>query len=107
MNWEMTGPLVAVLGPLVGVPLSAMTFYLRAIREAQAGQLAAMGRRIEGLEQQMRNLEGSIEAVARGYTTRGEWERESLLARQQLGRLAELVARLGAKMEEGAVRVVG
>ena len=98
MNWEMTATLVAVLAPLVGVPLSVMTFYLRAIREGQEGRLREIGRRIEMLEQQTRGLEKLVEDVSRDYTTKEEWLRESMLARQQLQRLTEITARLEARL---------
>lgn len=35
-GWESTAVLVAVLAPLVGIPLTALTFYLRSLREQQA-----------------------------------------------------------------------
>jgi hypothetical protein len=101
MSWEMTATLVAVLAPLVGVPLSVMTLYLRAIREDQASRGRDAARRIETLEQQARGLEKVAEEVARDYTTKEEWLRESMLARQQLQRLTEMVARMQARLEDG------
>lgn len=106
MDWQMTATLVAVLAPLVGVPLSVMTLYLRAIREDQASRGRYAVRRIEALEQQARALEKTVEETARDYTTKEEWLRESMLARQQLQRLTEMVARMQAKLEdsEGGTR---
>jgi hypothetical protein len=101
MDWQMTATLVAVLAPLVGVPLSVMTLYLRAIREDQASRGRDTIRRIELLEQQARGLEKSVEETARDYTTKEEWLRESMLARQQLQRLTEMVARMQARLEDG------
>ncbi len=101
MNWETTATMVAVLTPLVGVPMSIMTFYLRAIREGQDGRLRETCRRVESLEQQARGLGQLVEEVARDYTTKEEWLRESLLARKQLERLTEMAARLAARLEDG------
>jgi hypothetical protein len=99
MNAEMTATLVAVLAPLVGVPMSVITFYLRAIREGQVGRGVEMARRIESLEQQTRALEQLVEDQSRDYTTKEEWLRETMLARQQLQRLTEMVARIQARLD--------
>ena len=99
MNREMLATLVAVLAPLVGVPMSAMTFYLRAIRDGQESRGREMARRIEMLERQTGQLEQLVEDVSRDYTTREEWLRETMLARQQLQRLTEMVARVQARLE--------
>ncbi len=101
MNWQMAATLVAVLAPLVGVPLSVMTLYLRAIREDQASRGRDTTRRIETLEQQARGLEKILDQTARDYTTKEEWLRESMLARQQLQRLTEMVAHMQARLEDG------
>jgi hypothetical protein len=99
MNWEVTATLVAVLAPLVGVPMSVMTFYLRSIREGQESRSREMTRRIEMLERQARGLEQLVEEMARDYTTKEEWLRETMLARQQLQRLTEMMARVQAQLE--------
>ena len=39
--------------------------------------------------------------MERDYTTKEEWLRESMLARQQLERLTEMVARMQARLEDG------
>ncbi len=101
MGWTQTATLVAVLAPLVGIPLSAMTFYLRALRDGQQERLREANRRIEALERQARQLEQVIEEMARSDTTKEEWLRESMLARQQLQRLTELAARMQAQLEDG------
>lgn len=101
MNWETTAVLVAVLAPLVAVPMSAMTFYLRALKEHQEHRSRDAASRLESLERQARCLQGCVEDVERDYTTKEEWLRESMLARQQLERLTEMVARMQARLEDG------
>ncbi len=105
MNWEVTATLVAVLAPLVGVPMSVMTFYLRAIREGQESRGREMTRRIEVLERQARGLERLVEEMSRDYTTKEEWLRETMLARQQLQRLTEMMARVQAQLEPAPLAI--
>lgn len=101
MNSLTIVTLVAVLAPLVGVPLSAITFYLRALKEQQDCRSRDTAGRMEVLEQRGRCLEKAIEEVQRDYTTKEEWLRESMLARQQLARLTEMVARMQTQLEDG------
>jgi hypothetical protein len=101
MTIQMIVTLVGVLAPLVAVPLSAITFYLRALKEHDDSRSREMAGRLAALEQQGRGLARLIEDVERDYTTKEEWLRESMLARQQLERLMEAVARLQARLEDG------
>ena len=102
MNWEMTGTLVAVLGTMVGVPLSVMTLYLRAIRDTQINRDRENASRLKGVEGHIRNVERQVEVVERDYTTKEEWLRESMLARKQLERLTEMMARMQVRLEDSA-----
>ena len=88
--------LVAILAPLVGAPLAAITFYLRAIRDHQATRYADTLRRIDGVEASIRILTWTVNDFERDYATKEEWLRESLHARRQLERLTEITARLNA-----------
>jgi len=100
MDWETTATLVAVLGPLVGVPMSVMTIYLRAIRDQQADRDREKTNQLRGLQEQIRNVEKQVEGIERDYTTKEDWLRESMLARKQLERLTEMVARMQARLED-------
>ena len=100
MNWETTGTLVAILGTLVGIPLSVMTLYLRAIRDTQVNRDRENSVRLHGVEQHIRSVERQVEGVERDYTTKEEWLRESMLARKQLERLTEMVARMQVRLED-------
>lgn len=101
MTSQMIVTLVAVLAPLVGVPLSAITFYLRALKEEQDSRSRDTAGKLQALEDRNRSLAKTVEDVERDYTTKEEWLRESMLARQQLERLTEMVARMQARLEDG------
>ena len=101
MAWDQLGMLVAVLSPLVGVPLVMITLYLRAIREHQTSTLSEITRRIDAMEMSMRDVLRSTADFEREYATKEEWVRESMLARQRLERLTEMVTRIEADLENG------
>lgn len=101
MCWEQVGLLVGVLSPLVGVPLTVITLYLRAIREHQSNTTAELTRRIEAMEGTMRDLLRCTADFEREYATKEEWVRESMLARQRLEKLTEMVTRIQAELENG------
>jgi len=101
MAWKEVALLVSVLSPLVGVPLTMIALYLRAIREHQTVLTAELTHRIEAMETSMRDLLRATTDFEREYTTKEEWVRESMLARQRLERLTELVARIETELENG------
>jgi hypothetical protein len=97
--WEQTAVIVAVVSPLVGVPLGMITLYLKAIRDHQTTATAELTRRIEAIEGAMRDLLERLAGFEREYTSKEEWVRESMLARQQLERLTEMTAGIQADLE--------
>ena len=101
MNWEQLGLLIGVLSPLVGVPLGVITLYLRAIREHQTTTMGELVRRIETMERSINDLLRATADFEREYTTKEEWVRESMLARQRLERLTEMATRIEAELESG------
>ncbi len=101
MGWEQLAALVGVLSPLVGVPLMVITLYLRAIREHQTSTMAEITHRIETMEGSIRDLLRATADFEREYATKEEWVRESMLARQRLERLTEMVTRIEAELENG------
>ncbi len=90
---------MAALAPLVAVPLAAITFYLRSLREHQVVRHAELVRRFELLESVTSSIRTSVAAFERDYTTKEEWLRECMFARGRAERLAETVARLQARLE--------
>lgn len=101
MNWEQIGVIVGALSPLVGVPLVMITLYLRAIREHQTHSMAGVSHRIETVEVAIRDLLKSTADLDREFATKEEWIRESMLARQGLERLTEMVTRIQTELENG------
>lgn len=99
MDWQQFGLIIGAVSPLVGVPLVMVTFYLRAIREHQIGAAREMLHRIEALESSLRDVLRATAEFEREYTTKEEWVRESMLARQGLERLTEMVTRIQADLE--------
>jgi len=99
-SWECGSATVAVLAPLVAVPLAAITFYLRSLREYQVIRHAELVRRFELVESVTSDLRKSMAACERDYTTKEEWLRECMYARGRVERIADAVARLVARMEK-------
>lgn len=84
-------PLISVLGPLVGVPLTLITFYLRSMREHQVAWHAEQVRRLDAVELAVRELRQAIREFERDYTSKEEWLRECMQTRQILNRLSDAV----------------
>lgn len=101
MQWDQATLVVSIISPLVGVPLTVITLYLKAIREHQTTTMAEVTHRIETMESSVRDLLRASAEFEREYTTKEEWVRESMLARQNLERLTEMVTRIGAELENG------
>ena len=97
--WVIMASVVAVLAPLVGVPLGIITLYLRSIRDQQTTKHYEMLQRIECLETSIRGLSQIVNTFERDYTTKEEWLRESMHARRQLERLTEMVGKLQVSVE--------
>ncbi|MCO6436003.1 MAG: hypothetical protein J5J06_02825 [Phycisphaerae bacterium] len=91
---ESHAALIALLTPLIGVPLGLITFYLRSLRENQQSWAAEFRRRIAALEAALRDLRRADADFARDYTTKEEWLRELLHARRLFERLSERTCRL-------------
>lgn len=96
---ELITALLAVLAPLVGVPLGIITFYLRALREDHRSRHADLARRLDIIESAAAALRENLADVERNYTTKEEWLRELMHARARLEHLAAIAARLQAAEE--------
>ncbi len=95
---ESTGVLLTVLTPLVAVPLTIITFYLRSLREHQVTWHEAMVRRVEQLEGVVRDLRKLLTEFERDYTTKEEWLRECMHGRRVLEQLMEATVRIETTM---------
>ncbi len=96
---ESSGVLLTVLTPLVAVPLTVITFYLRSLREHQLTWQAELVRRFEALEGSNADLRKAVGDFERDYTTKEEWLRECMHARRKIEQLAETTVRLEANLD--------
>ncbi len=97
--WEIGGTFLTVLTPLVAVPLTVFTFYLRSIREQQTSWHAQIVRRLESTEAAALELRKTLREFERDYATKEEWLRECMHARGKLEQLSEAVVRMETLME--------
>ena len=96
---ESAGTLLTVLTPLVAVPLTVITFYLRSLREHQVSWHAQLVRRVESAEGAITELRKSLGDFERDYTTKEEWLRECMHARRILEQLTEATVRFETAMQ--------
>jgi hypothetical protein len=95
---ESTGALLTIFTPLVAVPLTVITFYLRSLREHQLSWHSEWVRRVEAVEHSAADLRRMLAEFERDYTTKEEWLRECMLARQALAQLTETTVRMETTM---------
>lgn len=96
--WESIGTLLTVLTPLVAVPLTVITFYLRSLREHQVSWHGELIRRIESAEGSALELRKTMAEFERDYTTKEEWLRELMYARRMQEQWMETAARMDATL---------
>jgi hypothetical protein len=99
---ESSGLILSVVTPLVAVPLTMITFYLRSLREHQVSRHADLARKVDALDTAMAALRQSMTDFERDYTTKEEWLRECMWARSTLLQLSEKAIRLETKMQHHA-----
>ena len=97
--WETSATFLAVVTPLVAVPLTALTFYLRSIREHQLTWQGEFVRRCDGVESLAKELRRAFGEFERDCVTKEEWLRECMHARRTLERLTEVTAGLDATVK--------
>ncbi len=93
-TWEFTGGLLTVLTPLVAIPLTMITFYLRSLREHQLTAQQDAARRIDAVEAVNAECRKAISDIERDFTTKEEWLRECMHARRVLEQLTESTVRI-------------
>jgi predicted DNA-binding protein YlxM (UPF0122 family) len=101
MTWDQAALVVGVLSPLVGAPLVVITLYLRAIRELQTSTMAEINHRIQTIETAIHDLLKSTADLDREYATKEEWVRESMVTRQRLDKVTEMITRIEVELENG------
>jgi len=93
---ERIGILLSVMTPLVAVPLTVITFYLRSLREHQVTRQQELAHRLDEQGRAWEALRHGMAEFERDYTTKEEWLRECLHARRVLERLTAVTAGLEA-----------
>ncbi|MCG3138871.1 MAG: hypothetical protein HJJLKODD_02740 [Phycisphaerae bacterium] len=101
MDWSQMAVVASVLVPLVGVPLALITMYLRSINDFQVQRYAEIEQRLGSLYESHHLVEQMVREYERNYTTKEEWLREAMHARQQLEKLTDLVTRIQVELENG------
>jgi hypothetical protein len=94
---DIFAAVLAVAAPLVAVPLTVITFYLRSLREHQLTAQSQLERRVEACENLAAGLQRSLAERDRDFATKEEWLRETMYARRMLDDLREAVARLESR----------
>jgi len=97
--WEWGGTYLTVLTPLVAVPLTVLTFYLRGLRDQQVKWYGEGLRRFEGIDATVAQLRLSLADVVRDYATKEEWLRECMHARRKIEQLTEAAVRLETTLD--------
>ncbi len=96
---ESAGALLTILTPLVAIPLTVITFYLRSLREHQVSWHRDLVRRVESVEASTLALRTTIGELERDFTTKEEWLRECMAARRTLEKLSETTVRIETTMQ--------
>jgi predicted RNase H-like nuclease (RuvC/YqgF family) len=91
---ESTGAILTIVTPLIAVPLTVITFYLRSLREHQVSWHSVLVRRVEQVEAAVADLRKTINEFERDYATKEEWLRECMLARRSIEHLRETAVRI-------------
>jgi len=97
--WDAARTVLAVIAPLVAIPLTVTTFYLRSLREHQITWHGELVRRFEGLENSTAQLRQTVGHFERDYTTKEEWLRECMMARRTLENLSKTAVKLETSMD--------
>lgn len=99
IDWPTAAAIVAVVAPLVAVPLTVVVFHLKSMREHQASRQNDLARRIDTLDASVASTRQRLVEVQRDYTTKEEWLRESMASRRHLERLLASVTRLETEID--------
>ena len=97
MNAEYLAATLAVLTPLIGVPLTVILFYLKGLREQGRDRHGALVRRMDLLEAALGHARLQLTALQRDQTTKEEWLRETMWTRNRIEQLSAWVNRAEAQ----------
>lgn len=97
--WPNVATLVAVLTPMVVLPLGVITFHLRSLREHHTAWRSELVRRLERTETALHGLAERVADHDRQFTTKEDWIRENMLARRNIEQMKVALTRLETGLE--------
>ena len=100
---ESAGTFLAVLTPLLAVPLTVIVFYLRSLREHQTAWHADSVSRVASMDSAVADIRRLVAEFERDYTTKEEWLRECMHARRTLEQLTQTTIRIETLLENTAL----
>ncbi len=98
--WTSVAAALAILVPLVAVPLTVITFYLKGLRDQQTDRYGDLAHRVALADAARQRLHDDLVDLRRDYTTKEEWLRESMWARGQIEKLRAAASRTEALLEQ-------
>ena len=99
---DAVAPLLTVLTPLVAVPLTVITFYLRSLREQQVSWHRELSQRVAVVERALTEARKAVDDFERDYTTKEEWLRECMFARRAIEDSRKTSLRLELAIQRGS-----
>lgn len=96
---ESSGVLLTVVTPLITVPLTAMIFFVRSLRDQQQASCAALGRRFDSLERTVDQMHRTTSEFYRDFAGKEEWLRECMIARRAIEQLSATTVRLETQLQ--------
>ena len=102
-DWAKGATVLAVLAPLVGIPLTVITFHLKSLREQYASRFDDLITRLAALETSGERLRIDINGLNRDGVSKEEWLRESMWMRGSVTTLNDRVTRAESSLEQLAI----
>ena len=99
IDWSTAAAVVAVVTPLVAIPLTVVVLHLKTLREHQVSRQHDLSRRLETLDESVGSTRQALVEMQRDYTTKEEWLRESMAGRHHVERLLTTVTRLETEID--------
>ncbi len=91
--------LLTILAPVIVIPMTVLTFYLRSLRDIHTLHYDGCMRRMESLEASVVELRHQVAVWQRDFTCKEEWLRECMYARKRIEHWSEVTSRLEANMK--------
>ena len=96
---DSSGALLTVVTPLITVPLTAMIFFVRSLRDQQRTSQSALAGRIDSVEEAVDHVRRTTFEFYRDFAGKEEWLRECMIARRSLEQLSATTVRLETHLQ--------